>query len=214
MGLDAMIFVFWMLSFKPAFSLSSFTFIKRLFSSSSLSAITVVSCALEWRKSQCHKCWNGEGVWHILSVQQTLSEGTEESNFIRGDKKNLCVCSWQPPWGALHTPRRRQDGHFDRSRRPPSSNKLCLLPACSLGSCVDPSSGVHMPCLLWALRLLQWNSFRAFNRKGFGGPGREGISVQTRITGLLVYSTRNQREEKMKFFFSSVLQEWKQDLLS
>ena len=28
MGLDAMIFVFWMLSFKPAFSLSSFTFIK------------------------------------------------------------------------------------------------------------------------------------------------------------------------------------------
>ena len=37
MGPDAMIFVFWMLSFKPAFSLSSFTFIKRLFSSSSLS---------------------------------------------------------------------------------------------------------------------------------------------------------------------------------
>ena len=38
MGPDAMIFVFWMLSFKPTFSLSSFTFIKRLFSSSSLSA--------------------------------------------------------------------------------------------------------------------------------------------------------------------------------
>ena len=36
MGLDAMIFVSWMLSFKPTFSLSSFTFIKRLFSSSSL----------------------------------------------------------------------------------------------------------------------------------------------------------------------------------
>ena len=35
--------IFWMLSFKPAFSLSSFTFIKRLFSSSSLSAIRVVS---------------------------------------------------------------------------------------------------------------------------------------------------------------------------
>ena len=32
MGPDAMIFVFWMLSFKPTFSLSSFTFIKRLFS--------------------------------------------------------------------------------------------------------------------------------------------------------------------------------------
>ena len=33
MGPDAMIFVFWMLSLKPTFSLSSFTFIKRLFSS-------------------------------------------------------------------------------------------------------------------------------------------------------------------------------------
>ena len=43
MGSDAMIFVFSVLSFKPAFSLSSFTFIKRLFSSSSFSAIRVVS---------------------------------------------------------------------------------------------------------------------------------------------------------------------------
>ena len=34
---------FWILSFKPTFSLSTFTFIKRLFSSSSLSAIRVVS---------------------------------------------------------------------------------------------------------------------------------------------------------------------------
>ena len=36
---------FWMLSFKQAFSLSSFTFIKRPYSSSSLSAIRVVSSA-------------------------------------------------------------------------------------------------------------------------------------------------------------------------
>ena len=42
-GMVAMIFVFWMLSFKPAFSLLCFTFIKRLFSSSLLSAIRVVS---------------------------------------------------------------------------------------------------------------------------------------------------------------------------
>ena len=40
---DAMILVFWMLSFKPTFSLSTFTFIKRLFSFSSLSAIRVMS---------------------------------------------------------------------------------------------------------------------------------------------------------------------------
>ena len=44
MGLDSMILIFWMLSFKLTFSLFSFTFIKRLFSSS-LSAIRVVSSA-------------------------------------------------------------------------------------------------------------------------------------------------------------------------
>ena len=49
MGPDAMIFVFWLLSFKPTFLLSSFTFIKRLFISSALSAIRVVSSAyLRW----------------------------------------------------------------------------------------------------------------------------------------------------------------------
>ena len=45
MGPDSIIFVFWMLSVKPTFSLFSFTFIKKLFSSSSLSAIRVVSSA-------------------------------------------------------------------------------------------------------------------------------------------------------------------------
>ncbi|MDI3350307.1 hypothetical protein AFAEFNGA_00613 [Mycoplasmopsis arginini] len=49
MGPDAVIFVFWMWSFKPTFSLSSFTVIKRLLSSSSLSAMRVVSSAhLRW----------------------------------------------------------------------------------------------------------------------------------------------------------------------
>ena len=42
MGQDAMILVFWVLSFKPTFSLSSFTFIKRLLSSPSPSAIRVI----------------------------------------------------------------------------------------------------------------------------------------------------------------------------
>ena len=45
MGPGAMILVFWMLSFKPTFSLSALTFVKRLFSPSSLSAIRVVSTA-------------------------------------------------------------------------------------------------------------------------------------------------------------------------
>ena len=45
MGPDAMILVFWMLGFKPGFSLSSFTLIKKVFSSSSLSAIRVILSA-------------------------------------------------------------------------------------------------------------------------------------------------------------------------
>ena len=44
MGQDTTILVFWMLSFKPTFSFSTFTFLKRLFSSS-LPAISVVSSA-------------------------------------------------------------------------------------------------------------------------------------------------------------------------
>ena len=45
MGLDVMDLGFWVLNFKPAFPLSSFALIKRLFSSSLLSAIRVVSSA-------------------------------------------------------------------------------------------------------------------------------------------------------------------------
>ena len=45
MGPDVMILVFWMLTFQPTFSLSSCTFTRRLFSSSSLYAIRVASSA-------------------------------------------------------------------------------------------------------------------------------------------------------------------------
>ena len=44
-GMDTMILVFWMFSFKPAFSFSSFTFTKRLYISPLLSAIRMVSSA-------------------------------------------------------------------------------------------------------------------------------------------------------------------------
>ena len=55
MGLDAMILVFWMLSFKLALSLSSFILVKRLFISSSLSAIRLVSSD---GNSVCEKNYN------------------------------------------------------------------------------------------------------------------------------------------------------------
>ncbi|CAI9179254.1 unnamed protein product [Rangifer tarandus platyrhynchus] len=48
MGPDAMILAFLILSFKPDFSLSSFTLIKRFFRSSSLSAIRAISSYLKW----------------------------------------------------------------------------------------------------------------------------------------------------------------------
>ena len=63
MGPDAMILVFWMLSFKATFSLSSFTFIKRLFSSSSLSA--KVQC---WKEQYCI------GTWNVRSMNQDKLE--------------------------------------------------------------------------------------------------------------------------------------------
>ena len=74
LGLDAMILVFGMLSFKPTFSLS-FTFIKRLFSSSSLSAIRVVSSAYlrllyfsqqSWFQLVLHPVWHF--AWCALNI--------------------------------------------------------------------------------------------------------------------------------------------------
>ena len=48
MGPDTMFFVFWMLSFKPTFSHSAFTLIKRLFSSTSLSVIRMSSLPMRF----------------------------------------------------------------------------------------------------------------------------------------------------------------------
>ena len=78
-GQDAMVLVFWMLSFKPAFSLSSFTFIKRLFSSSLLSAIRVMSSVYlkllifsqqSWFQSVHLPAWHF--AWHHLYVESKI----------------------------------------------------------------------------------------------------------------------------------------------
>ena len=75
-----------MLSFKTTFSLSSFTFIKRLFSSSSLSAIRVGSSA----------CLNncGQSLLSLLSAEGGLGRH-------QGRRRGLQNCtSWEPPGGA------------------------------------------------------------------------------------------------------------------
>ena len=87
MGLNAIIFVFRMLNFKPAFSLSSFTFINRIFSSSLLSSSRVVSSAYlrlfiillaisiqrlersQWSKSRCFSGIPLLSVWSGVCCQ-------------------------------------------------------------------------------------------------------------------------------------------------
>ena len=73
-----------MLSFKPTFSLSTFTFIKRLFSSSSLSAIRVVSSAylrlLIFLPSLCFFCLEPdilecEVKWALESITMNKASG-------------------------------------------------------------------------------------------------------------------------------------------
>ena len=99
-GPDAMVVIFWMLSFKPAFSLSSFTFIKRLFSSSSLSTIKVVSSAylrlmitvLCLVAQSCPTLWN--------TVDCSLS-GPVSMRFSRQECWNGLPC---PPLGDLPNP--------------------------------------------------------------------------------------------------------------
>ena len=61
MDLDSMNFVLWMLSFKPAYSLSSFTLIKKLFSSSSLSAIR---CSVQFSHSVVSDSFRPHGLQH------------------------------------------------------------------------------------------------------------------------------------------------------
>ena len=74
MGLDAMILVFWMLSFKPTFSLSYCTIIKRLFSSSLLSAIRMVSSVyLEVVDISSHNLNSSLWLIHPLPSVQSLN---------------------------------------------------------------------------------------------------------------------------------------------
>ena len=74
MGPDAVILVFWMLIFKATFSLSSFTFIKWLFSSL-LFAIRVVSSAyLRLLILLAIKSWTHPLVWNIFSPPWNLGQ--------------------------------------------------------------------------------------------------------------------------------------------
>ena len=78
-GLDAMMLVFWTLSFKPTFLLSSFTFIKRLFSSSSLTCQKKNLLLLYWL---CQSLW-------LCGSQQT------EKFWKRWEYQTTWPASWE-----------------------------------------------------------------------------------------------------------------------
>ena len=91
MGPEVIILVFWMLSFKPAFSLPHFTVIKRLLSSSSLSAIRVVSSAylrlLSWFQLMLHQ-------HSLMNSAQTLNK-QDDSRQPRGTL--FLIWNWTLP---------------------------------------------------------------------------------------------------------------------
>ena len=119
MGPDAMILVFWMLSFKPAFSLSSFTLFKRLFSSSSFSAVRVVSSAylrlliflLAILIPAWHFAWRTLQTWGsymALVVKNPSANGGDarEADLIPRLRRSLgkgmatqsSILAWRIPW--------------------------------------------------------------------------------------------------------------------
>ena len=69
-GTDAMILVFWMVSFKPTFSLSSFTLIKRLCSSSSVQFCrSVVSDSVTPWTAACQASLSSTVPWSLLKLR-------------------------------------------------------------------------------------------------------------------------------------------------
>ena len=96
--------VFWMLSFKPAFSRSSFTFIKRPFSSSSLSAIRMVSSTylrlLIFLQPVIYPAWHF--AWCTLYMDFPGGSDGKESACNMGNAKDLGNLMDR---GALHSNR-------------------------------------------------------------------------------------------------------------
>ena len=83
MGPDAMIFIFWTLSFKTAFSLSSLTFNERLFSSSLLSAIRVMSYCMSVvaQSLNCVRLFATHGLQHARLPCASPSPGVCSNSY-------------------------------------------------------------------------------------------------------------------------------------
>ena len=124
MGPDAMILVFWILSCKPAFSLFSFTFIKRVFTSSLLSAMGFPYSSVG-KESACiaGDCGSipgsgsspGEGIgyplqhsWASLLVQMVKNLPAVWETWVgllgwedpleKGKATHSSILAWRSPW--------------------------------------------------------------------------------------------------------------------
>ena len=99
MGPDAMILFFWMLSFKPTFSLSSFTFIKRLFTALFFRLPFLLSRISPWFSSPPSTNWAGNIVYlkqyTLISLQTSLPSRYPRnypgSNMSSDDVSNLML---------------------------------------------------------------------------------------------------------------------------
>ena len=109
---------FWMLRFKPTFSLSSLTFIKRLFSSSSFSAIRVVSSAYLrlliylltivlanciWWMSLSPGTYKGGSIKICLSIQETQVWSLEWEYHLEMEMAtHFSILAWEMPCTEEH----------------------------------------------------------------------------------------------------------------
>ena len=122
MGLDTTIFVFWMLGFKPDFSLFSSPYINRLFSSSSLSVIRVMSSAYlrllifswqSWFQLMLHPAWHFP--WCTLHMEKEMAT-------------NSSILAWRIPWteepGGLYSMESQRVSHDLATEHTNSAFKL------------------------------------------------------------------------------------------
>ena len=127
-----------MLSFKPTFFLSSFTFIKRLFSSSSLSAIRVVSsylrlfcCSLYPRKQDGDSGLPSEGshAWGTNSLSAVRLHGNTTSGPHTAWKrvKRFTCLQWAAPYRRPVSPESQALGNISFLHAPVSSPSFPLV---------------------------------------------------------------------------------------
>ena len=96
MGPDAMILVFWILCFKPTFSLSSFTFIKRL-SRNTWSNRQIWPWSTEWSRAKAHRVLPRERNDHRKHCLPTKQEKTLHMDITRWSTlKSDWIYSLQP----------------------------------------------------------------------------------------------------------------------